>query len=288
MKSILCIIALLLASCAAGGEDTTDTLIDTPPVDQTSEEDTTTDLEEESDSVEEPTGCTGNEDCDDTFDCTTDICGVDGTCRHIADNDLCEEGQRCTLTSGCTEHDCDDNIDCVDGIFCNGNETCYDSLCWDGEEKDCDDGNECTRDSCNAEADKCVYEPISGCISDASTDGELPDPFDPLVHYDGMFYIAPTLSSECPGGTYSVSQISFDRGDSFMTIQVGSFPLQQAPPPEGVSFLALYEKPNCGIFQLQGNFYNAEEFSGTWHATFTGGGCSLCSNQEFEVYGFRL
>ncbi|MCA9608063.1 MAG: hypothetical protein KC619_20785, partial [Myxococcales bacterium] len=48
---------------------------------------------------------------------------------------------------------------CDDGVFCNGLETCdpATSSCVPGLPPDCDDGDECTRDSCNIRADTCRH-----------------------------------------------------------------------------------------------------------------------------------
>lgn len=50
---------------------------------------------------------------------------------------------------------------CSDGVFCNGEEVCdpTTSSCVAGDPPDCDDGDECTIDSCSVSADECVNTP---------------------------------------------------------------------------------------------------------------------------------
>ena len=50
---------------------------------------------------------------------------------------------------------CDDNEDCDDGLYCNGEETCVGGECQDGTDVDCDDSVPCTDDSCNEGTDAC-------------------------------------------------------------------------------------------------------------------------------------
>ena len=83
---------------------------------------------------------------------------------------------RCTDTFACTTDLCIEAIDecdfvktdshCNDQVFCNGEEICNpdDQLadadgCIAGTEPDCDDGKDCSDDSCNIELDDCVSVP---------------------------------------------------------------------------------------------------------------------------------
>ncbi|MEM2963759.1 MAG: lamin tail domain-containing protein [Candidatus Anstonellales archaeon] len=54
------------------------------------------------------------------------------------------------------ERNKEDDTTCDDGLFCTVNDKCLAGVC-SGEERVCDDGNECTDDSCNEEEDKCEY-----------------------------------------------------------------------------------------------------------------------------------
>ncbi len=50
---------------------------------------------------------------------------------------------------------CDVDVDCDDGLFCNGAETCNAGSCEAGTAVDCDDGVACTDDACNEGTDSC-------------------------------------------------------------------------------------------------------------------------------------
>jgi hypothetical protein len=72
---------------------------------------------------------------------------------------------------------CSTDRQCDDGVFCNGQERCVYGTCMAGERPACDDGNFCTRDSCNEFLRTCFYipddsvcppgyicDPVEGCI----------------------------------------------------------------------------------------------------------------------------
>ncbi|MHC5110860.1 MAG: M6 family metalloprotease domain-containing protein [Planctomycetota bacterium] len=76
----------------------------------------------------------------------------------------------CDITSGTSADDnedgipdectgCVDNSDCDDGLFCNGAEVCNAGACVAGLAVECDDGIDCTSDSCNESTDACVSIP---------------------------------------------------------------------------------------------------------------------------------
>ncbi|GAB5546597.1 MAG: hypothetical protein SangKO_063570 [Sandaracinaceae bacterium] len=50
---------------------------------------------------------------------------------------------------------------CTDEVFCNGEERCdpETASCLPGEAPDCDDGDECTIDACDPDADECAHRP---------------------------------------------------------------------------------------------------------------------------------
>lgn len=77
------------------------------------------------------TGCSKDTDCDDGNPCTLDSCKIEagkGTCQHPA-------ASNGTL--------------CKDSLFCNGDETCIDGVCSSGTPPTIDDGNACTKDTCD-------------------------------------------------------------------------------------------------------------------------------------------
>lgn len=78
-----------------------------------------------------------------------------------------ERQQPCLLSS-----------DCDDGRWCNGSETCVDAVCRNGVAPDCDDGVDCTLDSCDSASDSCIHQPASAmCNNQIHCDGsEVCDP----------------------------------------------------------------------------------------------------------------
>jgi len=67
---------------------------------------------------------------------------------------------------------CDDNEDCDDGLYCNGEETCVGGECQDGTDVDCNDSVPCTDDSCNEGTDSCDNIPNDGlCDNGQYCDG---------------------------------------------------------------------------------------------------------------------
>ena len=55
-------------------------------------------------------------------------------------------------------------IRCDDGNACNGVETCVAGVCQPGTAPNCNDGNACTTDACNA-ATGCTHTAIAGCVA---------------------------------------------------------------------------------------------------------------------------
>ena len=89
-------------------------------------------------------------------DCTRNICDGSGACTHPP-TDL---GSMCDDENACTESDLCDGlgqcigtpIDCDDGLFCNGMETCNENYgCQNGDSPELSDGMNCTIDTCNEE-----------------------------------------------------------------------------------------------------------------------------------------
>lgn len=136
-------------------------------------------------------GCEPDTDCNDEVDCTTDRCDpTTGLCSnepHDAscnDADDCNGIETCNPTAGCVAGvppDCDDGIDCTvdscnpvggacsrspvdaacdDWDDCNGIETCQVGVgCVLGTPPDCDDGVDCTLDSCDPSDGACLHMP---------------------------------------------------------------------------------------------------------------------------------
>jgi hypothetical protein len=160
-------------------------------------------------------------DCDDELACTADVCDpADGSCSSTASDALCDDGVACTVdlcdaaTGACSnapdDAACDDGIDCTvdscdatagclhaadhsvcsDDDACNGDEVCIPGTgCVDGWVVDCDDGIDCTVDTCDPSDGSCANapddaacpasplcsgavtcDPVAGCIVGAAID----------------------------------------------------------------------------------------------------------------------
>ncbi len=86
--------------------------------------------------------CASDAECDDANLCTTDSCDVP--------------------TGHCSSQAVADGTSCADANVCNGAETCAAGVCTAGTPLNCDDGNECTADTC---------DPLAGCQSTTLPDG---------------------------------------------------------------------------------------------------------------------
>ena len=100
---------------------------------------------------------TETRDCDDGNPCTIDSCNPAGGCFHTIHHGSCEDGDLCTV-----------------------NESCVDGLCVGGVDRDCDDDNLCTIDSCDPRYG-CIYAPSgaktcddkSACTINDRCDGQI-------------------------------------------------------------------------------------------------------------------
>ena len=138
-------------------------------------------------------------DCDDGIPCTIDSCDpVTGNCIHTPDDSVCNDGlycngvETCSAVNGCESGmpvNCDDGVSCTndacdedsdtctnmpnnglcnDGLFCNGVETCDPvNDCQAGMAPNCDDGVDCTADSCDEGTDTCTNNPVDTVCDDA-------------------------------------------------------------------------------------------------------------------------
>jgi hypothetical protein len=134
-------------------------------------------------------------DCSDQIGCTLDNCNeTDDQCENIPQDSLCSDGlwcngqESCDSSNGCipgTTIDCDDGIACTqdscnesidlcqnlsdnslcsDNDWCNGLEVCDQTLgCQAGSPPECDDGSDCTIDTCDSAQGSCVYEKKDAC-----------------------------------------------------------------------------------------------------------------------------
>lgn len=145
--------------------------------------------------------------CEDGNPCTEDKCDAIEGCLHSPFSGACDDGNPCTIGDKCVEGQCapsgpaacdDDNpcttdwcdpakgcqfspnkAPCDDGDVCSLGDVCAVGSCNAGSLLDCDDGNPCTKDSCN---------PLVGCKHTNSSDPC--DDKDPC-----------TLTDKCVGGS---------------------------------------------------------------------------------------
>ena len=100
--------------------------------------------------------------CDDGLYCNIGETCLGGVCQGGAAN-LCDDGNFCTQDScdeagGACVNDAAamDGTACEDGLFCTAGEACNTGACVGGLPNECDDGEQCTQDSCDDLTDICV------------------------------------------------------------------------------------------------------------------------------------
>ncbi len=149
-------------------------------------------------------------DCDDGSACTTDACDPDsGECAHEFVVGPCDDGDNCSKGDACSggvclpgpTTSCDDDNPCTDDscppevgacafvnneLVCDDNDACTqgdeckDGTCKAGDVPDCDDGNPCTKNSCDPTL---VSDLSKGCTSVSAA--ELCDDGAPCTVGDG-------------------------------------------------------------------------------------------------------
>ncbi len=135
----------------------------------------------------------GSMNCDDGNPCTDDICDPEGACIHLPNDADCNDNNECTTADACQEGACvgagplmcddgnpctydfclagggcqHDNVvgPCSDGDNCTFDDFCSGGSCIGGAVKACDDGNPCTDDVCNSNAD-CEFLPNTNPCDD--------------------------------------------------------------------------------------------------------------------------
>jgi hypothetical protein len=133
-------------------------------------------------------------DCDDSNPCTDDFCIAKSGCKHTPNAAPCNDNNDCTTDDHCAQGACisaqpvacDDGNPCTkdvclpdggclseaiagacsDGDSCTANDYCSKGKCVAGAPVQCDDGNPCTNDVCNAGA--CVFSAKSGACDDGN------------------------------------------------------------------------------------------------------------------------
>ena len=121
--------------------------------------------------------CAAHTDCDDSVDCTLDLCGIDGTCSHVtqpnhcSDSDPCNGAELCVPDAGGCQ--AGEPLLCGDGNPCNGDEVCLPQTgCVAGvpvqgcctDDPACDDGDACNgTELCDPSGHTCKAGPPLGC-----------------------------------------------------------------------------------------------------------------------------
>ena len=119
-----------------------------------------------------------------------------GLCTSVPVDDgvLCDDGDACSVGDICQGGICEvgEALECDDGLFCNGVESC-DAVngCTNGTPPTLDDGIDCTKDTCDEDADVIVHTPSDAlcddgdacngedfCTDDGCVAGEPVDPDD--------------------------------------------------------------------------------------------------------------
>ena len=137
--------------------------------------------------------------CDDGNPCTTGSCSKSSGCvaAAVTDGASCEDGNLCTLTGTCVagvcagvkektctttktcvasrcdgktglcvEQQAKEGASCTDGKACTTFDACSASGACAGATNDCDDGNFCTKDSCDEGKGGCQYVALTGVCDD--------------------------------------------------------------------------------------------------------------------------
>jgi len=131
--------------------------------------------------------------CDDGNPCTDDACNALVGCVHTNNSAQCDDFDPCTVTDSCSGgmcvgtglKACDDlnpctndfcvpmagcsskpnSAPCSDGSVCTVADVCTGGSCLPGEPLKCDDGNPCTKDSCDP-VKGCVFAAMAGACDD--------------------------------------------------------------------------------------------------------------------------
>lgn len=234
--------------------------------------------------------CETTADCDDGFPCTLDMCVVGGVCDHDPLHALCDmaAGEACVPGRGCvpgTPDYCTTDVGCDDGLRCNGVETCIieRGVCLSGTAIDCDDGNDCTADSCSETGGMCQY--VSLCDAGPPGDaGPTCGPFDASMHYSGAWRVAPNVACDPGGGGgYSIGNATFSVSGGTLTVNMGSFTLTQSPAPTGPDF-DVSGSNGCASVRLVGTMECEARFSAMWTANHSGS-CAVCLTTSMTVAG---
>jgi len=196
--------------------------------------------------------------CDDGVSCSVDLCDLDVGCVSLGDHSACDDGDACTSDEcvpavGCSSVAIEDGGSCEDGDLCTTGDTCLAGSCNGGSPLDCDDGNDCTLDGCDADTG-CVSTELNGV---ACEDGDACTEGDACVA--GACEGGTTLSTpECTDGVVTLCSMVGDVGEQV------SCPLQLAAVSEssalatGIQLILSYDAATLKL----DNFYDESCFPG--------------------------
>ena len=134
--------------------------------------------------------------CNDGIACTAEDLCANGTCVGMPNAATCSDGNQCTtdvcdLKLGCTST-FSANAACDDGNACSTGELCTQEGCGGGTYNKCDDGIDCTVDSCDSATGGCSHIATDSlcddgiaCTHDACTDGACANAIDSVLCDDG-------------------------------------------------------------------------------------------------------
>ena len=104
--------------------------------------------------------------CPDSNKCNGDETCQNGVCTDgpdpICDDDNVCTSDSCNPSTGCIHSPAQEGVSCSDNNICNGLETCQGGVCRSDGPLDCNDGDDCTFESCH---------PVNGCQYTAAPDG---------------------------------------------------------------------------------------------------------------------
>ena len=213
-------------------------------------------------------GCTSNSECDNGLFCDgTETCNLGtGVCEAGTPPD-CSDGVGCTVDSCNEATDSCNNAPndglCSNGLFCDGTETCDAALgCQAGTPVVCDDGIQCTVDSCNEGADSCAFAP-----NDSLCDNGL--------FCDGTETCNAAVGCEAGSDPCSAGQTCDEAGD----ICIGG-----SSPVIWMSFRSNTVVPGVGTVADE-DIVTYDEGAGTWALLFDGSDVGLGS---LEISGLAV
>jgi hypothetical protein len=243
------------------------------------------------------TRCTSSAECDDMVGCTVDTCGAGGMCAHTPVDSMCDTmaGEVCTSTGCRVPMTCTTEEECQDGNFCNGRERCVPELgCAPATMMPrCDDGDGCTRDSC---------EPAAGCVY--TCDDTMPACMcGGEVSCVGRFMLSPRLFNQCIDDGMGGYQVSYDVQLVDIAVVAGQT-LVTPVAPGSAHFGTLSDATaSCPMvtatasvsggvterYTLNVTFADSDHFSGTFTANLGGlGGLLGCEEGAIPVDGVRV